>query len=385
MTKPEEVVRKVIDDVVLPRLQDYRTYLLAARPHGIPVARADLLYLWDEYRTEYLDWATATHPLGHGHPIVTAAVVEHHRYYGHTGPQSAHVHRWPVEYAKRLSGQFSGQGDPMQVLFCEGEREAVFQAVTAALAVTERATAVVLDTGWHDWVPHAHHADREDLSGIDWSRHGALLLALADTQGRVLPAGQARRWMLAAREHKVPVIVDETVTGFGRLGTMWGQQRTALTADLTVLGGAAGGGYPLGAVIGTPEFFPATDPDVSSQAGNPIACCAGAATLTATELGVLAHMEETGKLLDTGLTELTAQFDHHLAGNHGEGLWRGLQFTTADTARRFTLDCRAQGLYVAPAVGDVVVLAPTLITSTNEMTRGVDLIAATLLSWDDET
>ena len=90
-------------------------------------------------------------------------------------------------------------------------------------------------------------------------------------------------------------------------------------------------------------------------------------------------------MLSRGLDEVCAQFPGLLSGHHGHGLLRGLRFARLPDARRFSLDCRAQGLYVAPAVGDVVVLAPTLITPTNEMTRGVDLIAATLLSWDDET
>ena len=75
MTKPEETLRHVIDDTVLPRLQDYHAYLAAAGPHPIPVGRADLLYVWDEYRTEYLDWATQAHPFGHAHPIVTASQI----------------------------------------------------------------------------------------------------------------------------------------------------------------------------------------------------------------------------------------------------------------------------------------------------------------------
>lgn len=388
MTKPDEAVRKIIDDTVGPRLDDYQTYLAAAGQNPVPVARADLLYVWDEYRTEHLDWATLGHPLGHGHPIVMQSVQEHHRYYGHTGPQDQHVHRWPVEYAKRLSKQFTGQDEtPRRVLFCEGEREAVTVAVRSACAATGQhpSNVVVLaDHPAYDWLGDTNRYPWGfDPADVRWQTAGALLIDPVSPQAQVMPPDQLRRWALAARAASVPVIVDESRSGFGRLGVMWAQQRTGLIAEMTVLGGPVGGSYPLGAVVAPARFFPA-DPDVSAQAAHPVSCCAGAAHLTATELGVLDYMQESGKRLTDGLGELVDQFPHHLAARHGEALLHGLRFHTADAAHRFTLDCRPRGLYVAPPVGDTVVVAPALITSTNEMTRGVDLIAATLMGWDDE-
>lgn len=388
MTKPEEAVRKIIDEqAVQPRLTDQQTYLALTDPRPLPVARADLLYLWDDYRNEHLDWASLHSPLGHAHPLVTRAVAEHARYYGFTAPQGRHALRWPVQYAKNLSCRFSGdQEPPRQVLYAEGEREAVRLAVDLATRRSARPELAVIGTG-HFWLGQTWNYNWDyDPADALWDKLGAVLISPVAADARVIPPGAARRWILAARAEGVPVIYDESVTGFGRLGSMWGQQRTDLTADLTVLGGPAGGGWPLGAVIALPEFFVGVkDADVSGQAGHPVACCAGATTLDVLALGVLEYMEDTVVLLERGLDELLVQFGHHLTGHHGVGLLRGLRFTTPAAAHRFTVDCRRHGLYVAPAVGDTVVLAPVLITSTHEMTRGVDLIADTLLSWDDES
>lgn len=385
MTKPDEAIRKIIDEeAVSPRRADQAAYLAVREANPLPVARADLLYLWDDYRGEYLDWAALTTPLGHAHPSVTQAVAEHGRYYGFTAPQGRHLLRWPVQYAKNLSGRFSGQDEaPRRVLYTEGEREAARLAVALACARSTGQAAVV-GTG-HYWLGQTWSYPWEyDPVDAFWDEIAAILISPVDDQGRVIGRGTARRWMLAAREHQVPVIYDESVTGFGRLGTMWGQERTGLTADLTVLGGPAGGGWPLGAVVAAPEFFDTLRPgDVSRMAGHPVACCAGATTLDVLTLGVLEYMEDTIVLLEKGLDELCAQFPDHLDSHHGVGLLRGLRFTDADRAARFAVDCRAHGLYVAPAVGDVVVLAPVLVTSTHEMTRGADLIADTLMSWDD--
>jgi acetylornithine/succinyldiaminopimelate/putrescine aminotransferase len=172
------------------------------------------------------------------------------------------------------------------------------------------------------------------------------------------------------------------VTGFGRCGVMWGQERIGLIADLVVLGGACGGGYPLGAVIAAPDWF--TDGvDVSPQAAHPLICCAGLHTLNVVTMGVLEYMQDSSVILAKGLSELCAQFPHHLRSHHGDGLLRGLQFVSPERAARFPVDARSHNLHIAPAVGDVVVLSPVLITSTNEMTRGVDLISSVLMSWDD--
>lgn len=387
MTKPDEAIRKIIDEeAVLPRLADRNAYLALRDDHPLPVARADLLYLWDDYRGEYLDWATGGTPLGHAHPVVVQAVAEHARYYGFTAPQGHHLLRWPVEYAKSLSRRFTGQEENLRrVLYCEGEREAVRVACDLAMRRTGIPHVAVVGPGT-DWLGQTWRYPWDfDPAGALWASIGAVLISPVSANARVIGRGQARRWILAAREAGRPVVYDESRTGFGRLGTVWGQERTGLTADLTVLGGPAGGGWPLGAVIGPAEYFTDLDPAaVSPQAGHPVACCAGAVSLDVLSLGVLEYMDDTVPLLERGLDDLVAQFPAHLTGQHGVGLLRGLRFTSDTAAARFAVDCRAQGLYVGPPVGHTVVLAPALITSTNEMTRGVDLIAATLLAWEDQ-
>ena len=387
MTKPDESVRRVIDEEsVRPRLNNQHVYLAQTKAHPLPVARADLLYLWDDYRGEYLDFAARNNPVGHNHPLVSQAVSEHLRYYGFVGPQGHHSLRWPVEYAKQLSDCFTGQSeDARQVLYCEGEREAIRVAVDAACRDSARTEFAVAGFGYGAWIaPHRFYSHNFLPGEAVWDGVGALLINPVSPGARLMDPAVIRDWIIAARKVGVPVIYDESRTGFGRLGTMWGQERSGLTADLTVLGGPAGGGWPFGAVVGPRRFFRDTPEGMASfQAGHPVICRAGSTTLDVVGVGVLEYMEDTSALLAKGLDEICAQFPHYVSDHHGEGLLRGLRFSSDETALRFSLDCRAHGLYVDPPVGVVVVLAPPLIISTNEMTRGVDLIAATLLAWDD--
>jgi 4-aminobutyrate aminotransferase-like enzyme len=379
----EDSIRKVIDEVVGPRTEDARIYLAAFRPDALPLARADLIYLWDEYHTEYLDFASLAHPVGHAHPIIARQVDEHHRYYGMTAPQGHHIQRWPVQYAKELSQAFTGQGEqPRQVLFTEGEREAVLQSVR----LVSGWKPVLTVGGDYEWLPGGRltYPDSFDPAEVEWERAGGLLINLAGPDAHVTRAGPARRWILAARNAGLPVIVDETVTGFGRLGTMWGHQMTGLSPDVVILGGPAGGGYPLGAVIAPPAFFAATHHDVSGQSGNPISCCAGSALLTVLGLGTLEYMTESVTSLDGGLGQLVDQFGDHLRGHHGYGHLRGLRLSSPESADRLVAQARVKGLYLPPAVGDVVVIAPVLITSSNELTRAIDVLADVLISWEEE-
>jgi acetylornithine aminotransferase len=384
MTDPQEALRRLIEtDVLGPRLRDQDAVLALSVKEPLPVARADLLYLWDEYRTEFLDFAMTVSPLGHRHPPIIGTLIEHMNHYGFTAPQGQHVLRWPVQYAKDISDSFSGPSEARKVLFCEGSNEAVRQAVLLACHRTERTEVAALDTGNHDWLPGIHQFPHDAWNRIDWDRYGALLMSPVDSSYRPVPA--AREWMMSARTAGVPVVVDETVTGFGRTGLLWGQEHIGLVAEMTVLGGPLGGGLPLGAVVGLPEFF--ADAAILSRtgplAGHSWSCAAGQITLSAIHAGVLEHVIESAGVLSQALDGLQGQFSDQIAGHHGIGLLRGLRFRDPDRATELPLVARAHGLHLAPAVGDTVLLAPALVSSTHEVTRGVDLIAAVLMSWED--
>ena len=382
MTDPQEAIRRVIEtDVLGPRLRDQRAVLALSVEDPLPVARADLLYLWDDYHTEMLDFAMTVSPLGHRHAPIIGTLIEHMNHYGFTAPQGQHLLRWPVLYAKDLSDSFSGPSEARKVLFCEGSNEALGQAVRLACQRTDRTEVAVLDTGNYDRLPGSQRFPYDAWSRIDWDRYGALVLSPVDSS--YAPVAAAREWMMCARTAGVPVIMDETVTGFGRTGLLWGQEHIGLVAELTVLGGPLGGGLPLGAVVGLPEFF--TGPEMVSGplAGHPWSCAAGQVTLSAIHAGVLEHVIESAGVLSKALDGLVGQFPDRVTGHHGIGLLRGLRFRDPERAAAFPIAARSHGLHLPPPVGDTVLLAPALVSSTHEVTRGVDLMAAVLMSWED--
>ena len=78
-------------------------------------------------------------------------------------------------------------------------------------------------------------------------------------------------------------IADEVQVGFGRLGThFWGFETQNVVPDIVVLGKPIGNGFPLAAVITTPEIAASFDNGMeffSTFGGNPVACAAGLAVL----------------------------------------------------------------------------------------------------------
>jgi 4-aminobutyrate aminotransferase-like enzyme len=375
--------RRLIDETVGPRRLSQTSVMAASIDDPLAVAKADLLYLWDEYGTEHLDFAAAMAPLGHRYQPLNDLLAEHLRFYGWTAVQGQHLQRWTVALASRLSAAFTGPGEePRRVLFCEGERHAVAEAVRSA---SRDGPAAVVDTGRHGWMvaepgrggPFLHPSD---VDALGWDGFGCLLLAGVDTAHAPVPF--LREWVLAARARDVPVVFDESATGFGVTGVMWAQEHSGLVADVTVLGGPVGGGLPLGAVVGPRRFVP-DDRDPSRHSGHPWACAAGWVVVDTVNPAMLAHADECGREVAAALGTLCEQFPGHLSGHHGVGLLRGLRFRDPSLAARFPSLARARGLHLAPAVGGTVTIAPVLVSSVNEMKRGVDLIADALMSWDD--
>lgn len=383
MTDPSDSVRRSVEESLAPRLADQSRYLACASPDPLPLSRADLLYLWDDFHVEMLDFASVCQPLGHRNQNVYGAVADHMRYYGLTAPQGQHLLRWPVEYARSLSECLSGPSGGHKVLFCEGQRDALQRAVLLARHHSDRSEVMAVDTGWHDWLPGCRILPNRSWDEMSWEGCGALVICAVDAVYHPVPG--VRQWILAARERGVPVVFDESVTGFGRTGTLWGQEHSGLMADLTVLGGAAGGGLPLGAVVASPDFFdtPEMFSDIPPQAGHPWSCAAGQVTLDMIREGVLEHVKDSSSTLSSALDGLVGQFPDHLSHHQGLGLLRGLCFTDRLRASSLPVEARAHGLHVAPAVGNTVLLAPPLVASIHEVTRGVDLICDVLMSWED--
>jgi 4-aminobutyrate aminotransferase-like enzyme len=132
-------------------------------------------------------------------------------------------------------------------------------------------------------------------------------------------------------------IADEVQVGFGRLGTQfWGFETQNVIPDIVVLGKPIGNGFPLGAVITTPEIARSFDNGMeffSTFGGNPVACAAGLAVLKVVEEENLQGSAlKVGNYLKESLLALQKQ--HPLVGDvRGSGLFLGVDLVLDQRTR----------------------------------------------------
>ncbi len=135
----------------------------------------------------------------------------------------------------------------------------------------------------------------EDLAGIIETHGGhtiaAVIVEPVAGAGGVFPPplGYLERLRELCTEHGILMIMDEVITGFGRLGTPFASQHYGVTPDLfTAAKGLTNATVPMGAVFASSkvrEAFlkgPETMPDLFhgyTYSGHPLACAAALATL----------------------------------------------------------------------------------------------------------
>ena len=96
-------------------------------------------------------------------------------------------------------------------------------------------------------------------------------------------------------EHGLLLAFDEVQTGLGRLGALFGYQLRGVTPDVMGLAKGLGGGFPIGAVLGTAEASKGMTPGThgSTFGGNPLAAAAGNAVLDVVlKPGFLEHVQQ---------------------------------------------------------------------------------------------
>lgn len=362
-------LKELLDRSAAPRQTDQEVYLAYASEDKFSLESADLLYVYDHHRAQYLDFTSGGGgilPLGHRSTAVRAALGEQLNHYGAVGPPGRYVLRWPVEYAKALSESLPNTTSvPMKVFYTPDEDSALSVANRMAQQVTDR---VYLATS----------VDTES-----WLEHAAFICRFV-SNGRPLPPADVATAVEHAHRDGALVIADETRTGYGRTGRLWGQERWNVNADITVLGGAGGGGFPFGAVVAPESYFEIAAKNIrpNLMAGNPVICAAGMQVLGQIDSPLLLHVEESAVEFNAALRGLVSQFAP-LQGTSGVGLMHCLYFETHVEAQAFHLRCRKAGLLVAPPSGKVVGLTPALVISELEIRRGVDMMAEVLMDWKD--
>jgi len=289
-------------------------------------------------------WFNATSlPLGHAHPDVVAAVERQM-------PRGTAFFA-PTEHELGLAELLKERlPSAERVRFANSGSEAVMMAIRFARAFRDRPVIVKFegsyhgsydDVSWsvspsvealgdgaapgptaesaglidsHDRVALLPFNDVATLEAFVDAHHAQLAAILvepvANRMGLILPDPA---FISAARtlcdRYDIVLLFDEVIAF--RSGFHGAQGKIGITPDLTTLGKIIGGGFPVGAVVGSAEILELSRPGRQgrvSHAGtfnaNPITMVAGLATMQALTPQVFADMAELGERVRCGLREI---------------------------------------------------------------------------------
>ncbi len=301
--------------------------------------------VWDLTGNEYVDYLLGSGPMlvGHAHPEVVEAVTETvgkgTTFFGHN------------ENAILLAEEIVDAVPCAEsVKYVSSGTEATLYAMRTARAYRKRDKILKFEGGYHGMSDYALMSlapseplpdfpnPKPDSVGIPQSVQSEVLVApfndiettsalierhhdelggvIVEPFQRVIAPkpGFLQDLREVTRQYDIPLIFDEIVTGF-RFGYGGAQEYYGVTPDLSSVGKALSGGFPLAAVVGRQDIMDLLDPSraqmgeqmllIGTLSGNPVAAAAALATLRILRReGTYERLFATGQRVKDGLQRL---------------------------------------------------------------------------------
>jgi ornithine--oxo-acid transaminase len=208
----------------------------------------------------------------------------------------------------------------------------------------------------------------------------AVLIEPIQGEGGVVipPEGFLRGLRELCTRTNVLLAADEIQAGLGRTGRTFACDHEDVVPDIYILGKALGGGIvPVSAVVADRAVLGVLRPGQhgSTFGGNPLACAVGHAVV-----GMLETGEFQRRATDLGVilsTRLGAMVGHGVVGVRARGLWAGVDIDpTVGTGREVCEALMARGVLAKDTHGSTIRLAPPLVITEEDLTWGLDQLAA---------
>jgi 4-aminobutyrate aminotransferase-like enzyme len=333
----------------------------------LQVVRGSMQYLFDEAGRRYIDAYNNVPHVGHCHPRVLEAATGQLRA---LNTNTRYLDEHLARFAERLADTMP---NPLRICyFVNSGSEANELALRLARAHTRQRDLIVLDAAYHGntttlidispykfngsggtgkppWVhvvpvPDLYRgdfrgaADYADTVGqaIDERRAGGAGLcgfiaeSCPSVGGQImLPPGYLAAVYRHVRNAGGVCIADEVQTAYGRIGAhFYAFEEQGVVPDIVVLGKPIGNGYPLGAVVTTPEIAASFDNGMeffSTFGGSTVSCAVGLTVLDVVfDERLQAHAREVGDHLLGRLRSLPDR--SALVGDvRGSGLFIGVE------------------------------------------------------------
>ena len=341
------------------------------------IAGAEGSYFWDYDGNKFLDFSSqlVNVNIGHQHPKVVAAIVEQAGKLATVAPQHANDKRG--EAAQRIVELAGGKAD--KVFFTNGGADAIENAIRMARLHTHKhkilsayrsyhgnTGAAIAATGdprrWpneysaqqvHFFGPYLYRSEfwsttpeQETERALTHLEHviqfegpgtvGAVLLeTVVGTAGILVPPpGYLEGVRALCDKYGIVMILDETMSGFGRTGKWFAYQNWDVEPDLVVFAKGSNSGYvPVGGVIISKEIAATFDervfPGGLTYSGHPLAAASIVGSIDAMkEEKIIENAASIGEnILGPGLRALAEK--HPVIGEvRGLGVFWALDLVT---------------------------------------------------------
>lgn len=338
--------------------------------------------VWDDKGQEYLDLygGHAVISIGHCHPHYVEKLTEQLNALGFYS--NSVINDLQRQLAERL-GKACGYDD-YQLFLINSGAEANENALKLASFKTGRTRVLSAAKAFHGRTSLAVEAtdNPKIIAPINANNHVTYLplndleawereLAKGDVCACIIECIQgvggiklateefAKGLQAACRKYGAVLICDEIQCGYGRSGKFFAHQWLGIRPDIITVAKGIGNGFPMGAVLISPDFKPEYGQLGTTFGGNHLACAAALAVLDVMESEHLVdNAHEAGEYLMAKLKELQAE-EPHIKEVRGRGLMIGIDLDMPHKALRQNL-VYTQHCFTGCASTNILRLLPPL-------------------------
>ncbi|MEX0610411.1 MAG: ornithine--oxo-acid transaminase [Balneolaceae bacterium] len=396
--------------------------------HPLPVvlSKGEGVYVWDPEGNKYFDFLSAYSAVnqGHSHPQITKALTEQAQTLSLTS--RAFYNNVLGEYEKYITDYFGFDKILPMNTGAEGVETAIKicrkWAYEKKNIPEEKAQIIVCENNFHGrtttvisfsndpdakknfgpYTPGFIKVPYNDLAALKKALQeeniaGFLVEPIQGEAGVVVPDEEyIREAASLCKKENVLFIADEIQTGIARTGSLLAvcgdcscqghceRQPSYTKPDILILGKAlSGGSYPVSAVLADDEIMEVIKPGQhgSTYGGNPIACKVAMAALEVVkDEHLIQNARKLGKKFRSEMETLVDEFDLFVKVR-GKGLLNAVVIndtSESDTAWRFCLALKENGLLAKPTHGNIIRFAPPLVMTESQLEECVTIIRRTL-------
>lgn len=342
----------------------------------------------DDTGKEYLDFTSgiAVLSLGHAHPAIVKAIQIQSEKLWHT----SNLFESPEQ--EKLAETLIKDTHFAHAFFCNSGAESNEAAIKLARKHTGKHVIITFEKSFHGRTFGAMSATGQDkvrqgfgplletfrtvpfnditaLEAVIDDEVAAIMLEVIQGEGGVNQATPAFAQVIAdiCETKGILLIIDEVQTGIARTGTRYAYEQTVLKPDIMTLAKGLGGGFPIGAMLGTSALHDSFGPGThgTTFGGNPLAVAVAQTVLdNVFPKEFLTTVNEKSNYLMDKLQEAFPKYQIV-----GSGLLLGIVCPVE--VAPYIAQAEQAGLLLVAAGPNVIRLLPPLTVTTEEINQAI--------------